>query len=75
MLPILEGERLIGRLDPKLHRDRGVLEVKNLWWEPGVRESKGRRAALESALDRLARLIGAAGWELSSPPPPAPGRA
>ena len=48
-----------GRLDPKLHRERGMLEVKNLWWEPGVRESKGRRASLEAALDRLARLVGA----------------
>jgi uncharacterized protein len=59
VLPILEGERLVGRLDPKLHRDRGLLEVRALWWEPGVRESKGRRAALESALDRLARMVGA----------------
>jgi uncharacterized protein YcaQ len=64
VLPILEGERLIGRLDPKLHRDRGLLEVKGLWWEPGVRESKGRRAGLEAALDRLARQVGAERWEL-----------
>jgi uncharacterized protein YcaQ len=65
VLPILEGERLVGRLDPKLHRERGVLEVKNLWWEPGVRESKGRRASLEAALDRLVRLVGAERWEMS----------
>jgi uncharacterized protein len=59
VMPILEGDRLVGRLDPKLHRDQGVLEVRALWWEPGVKESKGRRAALEAALDRLARLVGA----------------
>jgi uncharacterized protein len=64
VLPILEGERLVGRLDPKLHRDRGLLEVRALWWEPGVRESKARRAALEAALDRLARLVNAERWEL-----------
>jgi len=64
VLPILEGERLVGRLDPKLHRDRGLLEIKNLWWEPGVRESKARQAALEAALDRLARFVGAEGWEI-----------
>lgn len=63
VLPILEGERLIGRLDPKLHRDRGLLEIRALWWEPGVRESKGRQAALEAALDRLARQVGAEGWQ------------
>jgi uncharacterized protein YcaQ len=73
VLPILEGERLIGRLDPKLHRDRGLLEVKKLWWEPGVRDSQGRRNSLASALDRLTRLVGAETWEISSPPP-APAR-
>ena len=41
VLPILEGDRLIGRLDPKLHREQGLLEIKGLWWEPGVRASKG----------------------------------
>jgi len=66
VLPILEGERLVGRLDPKLHRERGVLEIKNLWWEPGVRDSKGRRASLEAALDRLVRLVGAERWEMGS---------
>ena len=59
VLPILEGERLVGRLDPKLHRDRGLLEVRQVWWEPGVRESPARRKKLETALDRLARFVGA----------------
>jgi uncharacterized protein len=64
ILPILEGERLIGRLDPKLRRDEGVLEIRRIWWEPGVRESKGRRAALETAVERLARLTGASTVQL-----------
>lgn len=72
VLPILEGDRLVGRLDPKLHRERGLLEIKGLWWEPGVRASKGRQAALEAAVERLARLTGAAEWTLA---PPAPGPA
>lgn len=58
-LPILEGERLLGRLDPKLHRDRGLLEVKGLWWEPGVRPTKARLRALRDALERLAAFVGA----------------
>ena len=64
VLPILEGERLVGRLDPKLHREAGWLEIKNLWWEPGVRRSRGRQASLEAALDRLAKLVGAERWTL-----------
>jgi len=59
VLPILEGERLIGRLDTKLHRDRRELQVRGLWWEPGVRPTRTRMSALRSALGRLARLVGA----------------
>jgi uncharacterized protein YcaQ len=59
VLPILEGDRIIGRLDPKLHRDRGVLEVKGVWWEPNVRPTPTRRRAVRAAVDRLARFVGA----------------
>ena len=63
VLPILEGDRLIGRLDPKLHRDRGLLEVKGLWWEPGVRPTRARLRNLGAALDRLAEWLDAETWE------------
>jgi hypothetical protein len=59
VLPILEGDQLVGRLDPKLHRDRGLLEVKGVWWEPGVKPTRARRALLDAALGRLAGLVGA----------------
>jgi len=71
VLPILQGERLVGRLDPKLHRDRGLLEVRALWWEPGVKASQGRRSALEAALERLARLVGAEDFTVPAAPTPA----
>ncbi|GLH65907.1 winged helix-turn-helix domain-containing protein [Geothrix edaphica] len=59
VLPILEGDRLVGRLDPKLHRDRGLLEIKGLWWEPGVKATKARKRGLDEALERLAGFVGA----------------
>lgn len=59
VLPILEGERFIGRLDPKLHRDRGLLEVKGLWWEPGIKPTRVRLKALDEALAHLADFVGA----------------
>lgn len=59
VMPILEGDRLIGRLDPKLHRDRGVLEVRGLWWEPGVKPTKARQRRLQDALERMAAFLGA----------------
>lgn len=59
-LPILEGDRLVGRLDPKVHRERGVLEVRGLWWEPGVEADAARLDRLAEAVERLAHLAGAA---------------
>jgi len=59
VLPILEGESLVGRLDPKFHRDRGLLEIKGLWWEPGVKATRARKKALQAAIERLADFIGA----------------
>ncbi|HEX4844658.1 MAG TPA: crosslink repair DNA glycosylase YcaQ family protein [Geothrix sp.] len=59
VLPILEGDRLVGRLDPKLHRDRGLLEIKGLWWEPGIKATRARKRGLDEALERLATFVGA----------------
>jgi len=64
VLPILEGDRLVGRLDPKLHRDRGLLEIKGLWWESGVRPTQARKRALTEALERLATFVGAEAIQL-----------
>jgi uncharacterized protein YcaQ len=64
VLPLLEGDRLIGRADPKLRRDEGLLEIRRVWWEAGVRPSKGRLAGLEAAVERLARLVGAERYEI-----------
>lgn len=59
VLPLLEGERLVGRIDLKLHRDRRLLQVRGLWWEPGVRPGKIRRRKLQQALERMARFVAA----------------
>ena len=68
VLPILEGDRLVGRLDPKLHRDRAVLEVRRLHWEPGVRPTPRRRRDLEEALGVIARRVGARTLDLAGVP-------
>jgi uncharacterized protein YcaQ len=67
VLPLLDAERLVGRVDPKLHRDRGVLEVRGPWWEPGVEPTRARVRRLESAIDRFATQLGADHWTLQSP--------
>jgi len=35
--PILHQERLVGRFDPKLERESGVLHLKSLYLEPGIK--------------------------------------
>jgi hypothetical protein len=57
-LPILRGDRLIGRLDPKAHRAEGVFEIKALHLEAGVPVSDGLAADLAAALRRLAAWHG-----------------
>ncbi len=64
ILPILEGDRLVGRVDPKLDRQAGHLAIRQVWWEPGVRAGAGRRAALDAAAARLARSVGAATYSV-----------
>ena len=59
VFPLLEGNRLVGRIDMKHDRDTGVLGVKGLWWEDKVWPSKGRLARLDAELERIRRFTGA----------------
>jgi uncharacterized protein YcaQ len=58
VFPLLEGAGLVGRIDMKARRDAGVLQVRALWPEAGVRFGAGRLARLEVELDRMARFAG-----------------
>jgi uncharacterized protein len=59
-MPILLGERLIGRLDPQLDREHGRLIVGLLYLEPGVRVTDRLRTVLRKSLLQFARWHGAA---------------
>ena len=59
VFPLLEGERLIGRIDMKADRQAAALAVKALWLEPGQKLGRGRLRRLEAELDRVRRFIGA----------------
>ena len=59
VLPILRGDRVIGRIEPLHDRKAGELRVLGVWWEDGVRP-----VSLQAPLRNLARFLGA---RLASP--------
>lgn len=67
VLPILHGDRLIGRVDPALDRATGRLVVHAIHAEPDAPASAG--PAVATALGELAGFVGATGLDLRQPPP------
>ena len=55
-LPILYGDRFAGRIEAVPDRREGILQVKGLWWEPGIRQTKALNSALERALGSFAKF-------------------
>jgi uncharacterized protein YcaQ len=68
VLPVLHGDRLVGRVDPALDRRSGRLVVHTLHAEPGAPAAAG--AGVAAALGDLAAFLGAGGVDLGRPPPP-----
>ncbi len=56
VFPLLEGDKLVGRIDMKAHRDCRELRVRALWPERGLRWSKARTQRLEAELERVRRF-------------------
>lgn len=59
VLPILFGDRLVGRLEPRLDRSTGVLTVAGLWHEAGFEPKRRYRAAFDEALEAYRRFVDA----------------
>ena len=59
VLPILHGNRLIGRIDPKLDRKRKVLDVNAVYAEPGAPTSNRAVSSIRRAIEDLAEFVGA----------------
>jgi uncharacterized protein YcaQ len=53
VLPILRGDRLVGRIEPVLDRPGRVLRVNGVWWEDGADP-----VPLDEPLERLADFLG-----------------
>ena len=58
VLPVLYGDRLVGRIEPKTDRKANSLTVQNIWFEPGVRQTKTLSGMIDKAVCRLTRFNG-----------------
>ncbi len=57
VLPILRGDRLIGRIDAAMDRARGVLHINAIFAEPNAPTNATR--SIQDAIERLAKFLGA----------------
>ena len=65
VLPILFGDRLVGRIEPRIDRNEGVVRVLNLWWEDSFdpRRAEGFVDAMRAALRAYLRFASASRLE------------
>jgi uncharacterized protein len=61
VLPMLFRDRFVGRIEPKIDREGGSVQVLGLWWEKGFepRRADGFVDAMRSALRAYLRFAGA----------------
>ncbi len=50
VLPLLYGDRIVGRIEPRIDRKAKVLRVLDLWWEDGFDPLDGAHAGFVAAL-------------------------
>ena len=55
-LPMIYSDRFVGRIEAIPDRKQGILQVKGLWWEPGLRQTKKLQAALQRKLLEFAKF-------------------
>ena len=58
-MPILHGDRLIGRIDPAMDRKSGRLTILSVHAEPGAPADRRTGEAVASAIQDLAVFVGA----------------
>jgi uncharacterized protein YcaQ len=61
VLPMLFGDRFVGRIEPRLDRKAGTLAILGIWFEPGFlpMDTPGFVAALGEAVEAYRTFVGA----------------
>lgn len=64
VLPILMGERFIGRIEAIVEKEIRTLVVKNLWYEEDVTQTKEIHQAVEECLSRFSAFNDCDAWRI-----------
>lgn len=56
VLPILDDSQLVGRMDPKVHRNEGILEIKALYLEGEYWKDEGKIERLSSGIIEFSKF-------------------
>ena len=59
VLPVLHGDRFVARFEPGKDRESGSLEIKQWWWEPGVKPTKAMKSAIAECFREFIRYLDA----------------
>ena len=65
VLPILFGDRIVGRIEPRLDRAARTLRILGIWWEKGFspRAAEGFVRSMRAALGDYLEFVGASTLE------------
>lgn len=58
VFPLLEGSKMVGRIDMKADRKTNVLKVTAVWLEQGIRASAGRVSKIQAEMERIRKFSG-----------------
>src|SRR5262249_42046219 len=61
VLPLLFGDRIVGRIEPRLERTSKTLRILGTWWEKGFapKAADGFVTQMRAALDEYMTFVGA----------------
>ena len=69
-MPILHGDQLIGRLDPKLERQQARLSINAVYFEPDIPLAAEVVSGVVQAINELGDFVGASEIVYGEPVPP-----
>ena len=68
VLPILYGDQFIARFEPIREKARGVMTIKNLWWETDITPTKQMKSDLVECFQRFLGYLNVSHLEVDSLP-------